>query len=157
MEPNWAEIVQAIASLTTMIVATGGICFVSRQIKQVERSIRSNTNERLTSESLEILRFLAEHPDTYDYFYSGKEPTGEVDNTLKYAAEMIINYMEHVVLQKETLPENVQKSWDVFVQDTYARSPLVREHLRRFKDWYQPSLLKLIENVAPRSFGNLTI
>jgi hypothetical protein len=71
MEPNWAEIIQAIASLATMLVAAGGICFVSRQIKQVERSIRSNTNERLTGESLEILRFLAEHPETYDYFYNG--------------------------------------------------------------------------------------
>jgi hypothetical protein len=59
-------------------------------------------------------------------------------------------YMEHIVLQKETLPEDVQKIWDMFVQDTYARSPLVREHLRRFRDWYQPSLLKIIENVQPR-------
>jgi hypothetical protein len=145
--PNWAEILQAIASVGTLLVATGGICFVLRQIKQVERSIRSNTNERLTSESLEILRFLAEHPETYDYFYNGKEPTRDVDNMLKYATEMIVNYMEHVVLQKETLPEDVQKSWDVFVQDTYARSPLVREHLRQFRNWYQPSLLKMVENV----------
>jgi hypothetical protein len=151
MEPNWAEKIQAIASLATMVVAAGGICFVLRQIKQVERSIRSNTNERLTGESLEILRFLAEHPETYDYFYNGKEPTGDADNMLKYATEMIVNYMEHVVLQKETLPEDVQKSWDVFVQDTYSRSPLVREHLRQFRNWYQPSLLKMVENVPHRS------
>jgi hypothetical protein len=87
-EPNWAEKIQAIAGLATMVVAAGGICFVWWQMKQVERSIRSNTNERLTGESLEILRFLAEHPETYDYFYNGKEPTGDVDNMLKYATEM---------------------------------------------------------------------
>jgi hypothetical protein len=80
----------------------------------------------------------------------GKEPTGDVDNMLKYATEMIVNYMEHVVLQKETLPENVQKSWDEFVQDTYARSPLVREHLRQFRNWYQPSLLQTVETVPHR-------
>jgi hypothetical protein len=147
MRPNWAEILQAIASVGTLLVAAGGICFVLRQIKQVEHSIQSNTNERLTNESLEILRFLAEHPETYDYFYNGKEPMGDVNNMLKYATEMIVNYMEHVVLQKETLPEDVQRSWDVFVQDTYARSPLVREHLRQFRNWYQPSLLKMVENV----------
>jgi hypothetical protein len=66
---------------------------------------------------------------------------------LKYATEMIANYMEHVVLQNETLPGDVQESWKTFVRDSYARSPVVREHLRKFADWYDPRLLKLVGEV----------
>ena len=40
-----------------------------------------------------------------------------------------------------------------FVVDTYARSPMVRQHLTRFKEWYQPALIKMVENVQPRTRG----
>jgi hypothetical protein len=147
MDPNWAENIQAYASVATAVIALGGAWFVLRQIKQVDRGIRSNTNERLMTESLDILRFLAEHPGNYEYFYNGQEPPKEIDEVLKYATEMIANYMEHVVLQNETLPGDVQESWKTFVRDSYARSPVVREHLRKFADWYDPRLLKLVGEV----------
>jgi hypothetical protein len=105
----------------------------------------------LTGESLEILRFLAEHPETYDYFYNGKAAIGEEDNTVRYATEMIVNYMEHVVLQMDSLPRDAQKSWNDFVVDTYSRSPVIRAHLKGFKEWYSPALLAMVENVQPRS------
>jgi hypothetical protein len=151
MGPNWAEIVQAIAAVLTLIVTAGGIFFIWTQIRQVERSISSSTNERLTSESFEILRFLAQTPTTYDYFYNGKTPATDDDNSLKYATEMIVNYMEHIVVQMDTLPKDAQRRWTEFVKDTYSRSPLVRAHLRKFKEWYAPELLKLVESVTLRT------
>jgi hypothetical protein len=62
----------------TMLVALGGIFFVLRQIKQVERTIRGTTHERLTAESFDLLRFLASAPHTYSYFYEEK-PLGPND------------------------------------------------------------------------------
>jgi hypothetical protein len=41
------------------------------------------------NESLEILRFLAEHPGNYDYFCNGKEQPENADESLKYATEML--------------------------------------------------------------------
>jgi hypothetical protein len=149
MDPNWAEKVQAYASVATALITFGGILFVLWQIKQVDRGIRSNTNERLMNESLEILRFLAENPGNYDYFYNGKELPKEADEALKYATEMVANYMEHVVLQTETLPTDVREGWKKFVKDSYARSSVVREHLKKFADWYDPRLRELVKNVQP--------
>jgi hypothetical protein len=148
MSPNW-EAVSAIAAACTAVTAVGGIFFVWHQIRQVSVSLRSSTNERLMSESLEILRFLAEHPGNYDYFYNGKKPPEDADESLKYATEMLANYMEHVVQQRDTLPKDTRESWDGFVKDTYARSPVVRTHLASFKEWYDPRLHKLVEKVAP--------
>jgi hypothetical protein len=144
---NWEE-VSAIAEACTAVAAVGGIFFVWHQIKQVSVAVRSSTNERLMSESLEILRFLAEHPGNYDYFYSGKKPPENADESLKYATEMVANYMEHVVQQRDTLPKDTRESWEEFV-NTYARSPVVRAHLASFREWYDPRLHKLVEKVTP--------
>jgi hypothetical protein len=135
----------------TLIVTGGGIFIVWRQIRQLERSLSSNTNERLTSESFEILRFLAQSPTTYDYFYNGKQPPTDDDNSLKYATEMIVNYLEHIVVQIDTLPKDAQKRWTEFVMDTYARSPMVRAHLSKYKEWYASELLNLVDGVAART------
>ena len=94
---------------------------------------------RLMAESLEILRFLADHPGNYDYFYHSKDPPETQDESLKCATEMIANYLEHVVLQKDTLPKEVQ----------VARSPIVRSHLKKYRDWYDVRLHE-IANVKPK-------
>jgi hypothetical protein len=144
--PNWAGQLQALGSVGA-VVALVGIGFVWWQIRQVHISIQSNTSERLTAQSLEILRFLAEHPETYDYFYNGKEPPLEANNVLNYATEMLVNYMEHVVAQREAIPKHARDNWDRFVEDTYARSPIVREYLTKFREWYDPRLLEMVTAV----------
>jgi hypothetical protein len=151
MDPNWAQILQAMMSIGTVLVAGVGLFFVWRQIRLVNRSILNNTNERLNGQSIEILKFLAASSETYDYFYNGKEQTDATDNKLKYAAEIVANHLEHVAMQVDNLPKDVQESWIRFVKDTYARSPIVRDHLSVFKEWYQPKLHEMVKGGTGRT------
>jgi hypothetical protein len=80
-------ILSMVAAWCTAVIAAGGIIFVWQQIKQVKISLQSGTNERLMAESLEILRFLADHPGNYDYFYHSKDPPETQDESLKCATE----------------------------------------------------------------------
>jgi hypothetical protein len=68
---DWSA-VEAVGTWATALVAVGGIIFVRRQLQQVERTIRGDTHERLTTESFEVLKFLASEPKSYPYFYEGK-------------------------------------------------------------------------------------
>ena len=141
---NWTAI-EAIGVWATALIALGGIFFVRRQLRQVERTIRGNTNERLTTESFEIIKFLASRPESYPYFYLGRE-LGEDDENrdfVLYAAEMITNYLEHVVAQKEDMSARDWKTWEHFVIEQLQMSPVIREHLRDNKDWYSPELMQL--------------
>ena len=144
-----------IAAWCTVIITLGGIAFVLIQIRQFKINLQSGTNERLMAESLEILRFLAEHPGNYDYFYHDKSPPEVQDESLKCATEMIANYLEHVVLQKSTLPKDVQKTWQTFVEDTYARSPIIRWHLKNYQDWYDAKLHQMVAKVPPKKPADL--
>jgi hypothetical protein len=120
---NAAEWVQAGAGVATLATAIVGVVLGLRQLKQLSAAARSDTNQRLTSESFDVLRSLAECEGTYEYFYNCKEPVEEIHERMKYVTEMVAYYLEHVVLQLDTLPADAQKSWRGLVQDTYSHSP----------------------------------
>jgi hypothetical protein len=105
MNADKIAILSMVAAWCTAVIAAGGIIFVWQQIKQVKISLQSGTNARLMAESLEILRFLADHPGNYDYFYHSKDPPETQDESLKCATEMIANYLEHVVFAEGYSPE----------------------------------------------------
>jgi hypothetical protein len=122
---DFTDIVQAVSSVATAIIAGVGVYFVTKQLRQVERTIRGTTHERLTGESLEILRFLAEHPETYSYFYDGK--TLEENNPdrviILYSAEIICNYIEHVCLQRPNMTAGDWNVWRIFCRGYVPQCP----------------------------------
>jgi hypothetical protein len=145
------EQIQAWASVATAAFALLGLGLVVWQVWQARITIQGNSNARLMGESLNILRFLADHPENYEYFYNGEAPPEAQSATLKCVAEMFANYMEHVAQQRETMPKSEQDYWAKFVRETYARSPVIQKHLREFKDWCDPRLHRLVEGVTPLS------
>jgi hypothetical protein len=146
---NAAEWVQACAGLATMVIAAVGVVLGIRQLKQLSASARSDTNQRLTIESFDVLRFLADCEGTYQYFYNCKEPDEEVSERMKYVTEMFANYLEHIVLQLDTLPEDAQESWRGLVKDTYSHSPILRRHLEKYRKWYDKRLHAIVSDVEP--------
>jgi hypothetical protein len=149
---NWAA-VEACGTWATAVVALGGIFFVREQLKQVERTIRGDVHERLTAESIEILKFLATHPESYAYFYEKKSlKTDDPDRAfVLYAAEILANYMENVITQRENMSERDRKVWDHFVVDTSKLAPVVRTVLLEHREWYSPELVKIAEDIQKRA------
>jgi hypothetical protein len=141
---NWTA-VEAIGVWATAAIALGGAIFVWRQLQQVERTIRGDTHERLTTESFEVLKFLASDPESYPYFYERKTPNEDDPHRhfILYAAEMITNYLEHVVSQKDDMSAADWRVWERVIIDTFQKSPAVRDHLRSLQDWYSAELLRL--------------
>jgi hypothetical protein len=78
------------------------------------------------------LKFLSDAQWTYEYFYNSKEPPKELDEKLKYAIEMVSNYLEHVLMQKKYLPRAVRGN----VKEICKTAPIVREHVERYKTQY---------------------
>ncbi|MGD0720863.1 MAG: hypothetical protein ABR970_07420 [Roseiarcus sp.] len=145
-----ADIVQAVSAVATAVIAGIGVYFVTKQLGQVERTIRGTTHERLTGESLEILRFLAEHPETYPYFYEGKNLEDDSENRvlILYSTEIVCNYIEHVCLQRPNMTAGDWAVWRSFVEDTCRNAPIVRWYLEKYKKWYTRKLLEISAQAA---------
>jgi hypothetical protein len=52
------------------------------------------------------------------------------------------------------VPESERAFWSKFVRETYARSPVVRKHLREFKDWKLPARPQRWQSMRTTSKGN---
>jgi hypothetical protein len=93
------------------------------------------------------LKFLSDAQGTYEYFYNSKEPPKELDEKLKYATEMVSNYLEHVLMQKKYLPRAVRGNWHSYVKEICKTAPIVREHVERYKTQYSKTLRRVIDKV----------
>ena len=106
---------------------------------------RSTASSSLTELSFEILKYIADHPELYPYFYDGKA-LGENDANKVHVllgAEMIANYCEDVIEQKNSLSIESWKSWKNFIIEQCASSPELRNYISKYSNWYNPELYHL--------------
>ena len=150
MDPT---IVAAIAGVLGIIVGAiiGGVFALKAAKRQVEvmlRQSRGDVNERLYSQSLVIMKFLAENPELRPYFYDNKDlRRAETDlEKLKVlsTAEMVAGFMELVAMQIEEQPAEIQPRWKAYILDAYNSSVVIREHLATCAAWYADDLLRLL-------------
>jgi hypothetical protein len=152
MEPaKWTDIMQALATLGVLLVTLAGFLFVIRQVRQIERTIRKDTNTSLCAQSIEILKEMAKCPQCYPCCYENAPlPEDEkVRVEVLCICEMIANYLDNVALQHDNLPQPVWERWRSFIRDTLAGSQVIQEHFRKFRNWYSPELIAYIDEVHP--------
>jgi hypothetical protein len=147
MNPTWTDVVAALTGVGSLLITTIGLIFVYVQIRKLRQGLWSDTQSRLCDQSLELIRFLAEKPETYDYFYQGKPLAEDEPNRvfIFYAAEALANFMEHLVLQKRNLPEQQWQVWHRFICSTYEGSSALQEFFLHHRTWYSPELLAIID------------
>jgi hypothetical protein len=142
----WASVVSAIGSVAALI-------YLAIQIRQLRQATRGTANDQLNQRCFDILKFLSTEPKSYAYFYLNVDMRAEKDSQeyvfMQYAAEALCNLMEDVVLQRDNLSPMERQSWNKFVKDSYARSPVLRRHLTKYRTWYAAKLYEMVEDVRP--------
>src|SRR5713101_4225651 len=135
MDPT---VIAAITGILGVILGAviGGIFALKATKRQVEVMLlqsRGDVNERLYSQSLQIMKFFAENPEVRPYFYDNKDiaRAGSELERLRVlsTAEMVSGFMELVALQIEDQPAEIQPRWKAYIVDQYNSSPVLREHL----------------------------
>jgi hypothetical protein len=150
MDPT---VIAAIAGILGVILGAviGGVFALKATKRQIEVMLlqsRGDVNERLYSQSLEILRFIAENPELRPYFYDNKDlsRTESELERLKVlsTAEMVGGFMELVALQLAEQPAEIQPRWKAYIVDGYNSSAVLREHLATCTAWYADDFLRLL-------------
>ena len=150
MDPT---IVATVAGLVGVVLGAviGGVFSLlaaKRQVAVMLQHSRGDINERLYSQSLEIMRFFAENPEVRPYFYDNKK-LSEAESDLERlkvlsTAEMVAGFMELVALQLAEQPEEIQPRWKAYIVDGYDSSVVLREHISSCMPWYADDLLRLL-------------
>ena len=129
----------------------GGVFALKATKRQVEVMLlqsRGDVNERLYSQSLDIMRFFAENPEVRPYFYDNK-PINQAGSELEKlrvlsTAEMVAGFMELVALQIEDQPLHIKPRWRAYLCDQYTSSAVLRDHVFECKAWYADDFLDLL-------------
>ena len=162
MDPT---IIAAVAGVLGVIVGAviGGVFALKatkRQIEVMTIQSRGDVNERLYSQSLAILRFIAENPELRPYFYDNKD-LSRTENELEKlkvlsTAEMVGGFMELVALQLAEQPAEIQPRWKAYIVDGYNSSVVLREHLSTCIAWYADDFLRLLPIGSVEASANKT-
>jgi hypothetical protein len=153
VDPNWAATASAVAAILSLIAITAGsLGLLWYQLLKLEQATWGDTHSKLYEHSLELLRFLAEKPETYDYFYNGKELAKDDPNRIfvLYASEALANFCEELVLLKDKLPKKQWEVWHRFICDTYESSPPVRDFMKDHQHWYSAELKSITDKCDAR-------
>jgi hypothetical protein len=132
----------ALAAISLLVTALGlGGAYI--QIKKLQESAWSNMHSKLCDQSFELLKFLSETPGTYDYFYNKKplQPDEPGHAMVLYQAEALANFLEHLILQQDQLPEKQWEVWQRFISGTFDASVVVCQFITEHSDWYSPDLV----------------
>lgn len=98
---------------------------------------QASVSERLASQSIEILKYIADDPQLYEYFYKNKPLVIEAPTRTKVlcCAEIMANFLEHISLQRPSLPVASQEALMRYVRDHYSASRVVREFVTDHRHW----------------------
>jgi hypothetical protein len=118
-----------------------------RTLKEMSLANQASVSESLASQSIEILRYIADDPQLYEYFYKNKPLVVETPTRTKVlcSAEIMANFLEHIFLQRPSLPVASQEAWMRYVRDHYSASRVVREFVTEHRHWYADAFLSFID------------
>jgi hypothetical protein len=93
-----------------------------RTLKETSLANQASVSESLASQSIEILKYIADDPQLYEYFYKNKPLAVETPTHTKVlcCAEIMANFLEHIFLQRPSLPVASQEAWMRYVRDHYS-------------------------------------
>jgi hypothetical protein len=130
----------------------------NKQTMALMTETSGNVNERLYNQNLEIMRFLAEHPNLYPYFFSNKElgeSMGETEREQVHCtAAMIIGFMNLIAVQIDELPAAQRTNWNRYVTEQYEASNVLRRQIDSHSNWYCSGVLKLISEIKKADQAN---
>ena len=118
-----------------------------RTLKEMSLANQASISERLASQSIEILKYIADDPQLYEYFYKNKPLVVETPTCTKVlcCAEIMANFLEHIFLQRPSLPVASQEAWMRYVRDHYSASHVVREFVTEHRHWYADAFLNFLD------------
>jgi hypothetical protein len=127
-----------------ILVNVFGFFMVTRQIRIQALATRGETYTSLCGLSYDILKMIFDHPSLFPYVYEGKRLTKDTPESERVqvliCCEMIANYCDNVVLQRENIPNEIWLRWRAFIREQLLASAELTAFIHHYGAWYSPDL-----------------
>lgn len=125
----------------------------ARQAAATTEAIHNSTYVEVAKAQFDQNRFLAEHPDLRVYLYGVAEGDGPQEELHKAqaAAEMFVDFVDLVVMQRDYLPHDMDKLWEKYVTDIMRTSGPVRDFWRSNRHWFDAEVRSFLDRALKRA------
>ena len=140
---NWATTISSAVSAMALIVLVVQARRMAAQTRTLQQSIAAATSSTLYQQQQAISEFFFSNDHLRAYFYDGKE-LQDIDDASRVhaAAEMLLDFFEHIHIQKNALEPEVYDGWRQFMENMRDRSPVLRLFMQNNNSWYSKALMK---------------
>ena len=145
---QWTEVAEAWATMASAVVACLGFVILIYQIYQLRQAIRADTHGKVYDHALEVQRFFVECPEFRAYFYDGKRmhpEDGEYPRLLAFT-ELFADYLEHIMLQCDHVPNDVRVAWENYTRSFLRSSPVLCAFIARNEASYCKGFVKIFRS-----------
>jgi hypothetical protein len=141
----------AIGTFFGVIATIIGFIIVYLQIHEIRRELYSPAYGTVFTRDHELKKTLLERVELYPYFFEGKDIVKEDPNynRVYVLADMWTTHWEHVVMQKDFLPDHIWPRWADYMRSIYATSPALRQCLRESGEGFSDQLFEMFKGVQP--------
>ena len=140
---------EAVIAAVAVLVNIVGFIFVIRQIKQQSLATRGETYTSLCGLSYDILMMIADRPYLYEFFYNNKELTADYPHRIEVlcCCEMIANYCDNTLTQKENMPRSAWRKWKKFIRQQIEISLVLKGFFEDYAEWYSPEITEILREI----------
>jgi hypothetical protein len=116
-----------------------------RTLKESSLANQASVSESLASQSIEVLKYIADDPQLYEYFYKNKPLAVETPTHTKVlcCAEIMANCLENIFLRRPKFTSCI--AWMRYVRDHYSASHVVRDFVTEHRHWYAEAFLNFVD------------
>ncbi len=115
-------------SIIALVISVIGVVYTHWNYGKTQKALLNDSMGRLYQQNNEIRMVFFNYPQLREYFFRDRE-ISEDDSNYKQVlsvAEMILNYLEHLLIQKENIPEEQWSSWSDLIGVYYKGRPIIR-------------------------------
>ena len=147
MITGWTDVAQTIATVVGVCIALVGVPIFIHQVRQLERSIRGDTHEKLYAHSAILMQLVFDNPELRPFVWGNVEIPADHPLTprAQTLVEMYAQFVEHIVLQRPNMPPDLWPPWSKYVDAILETSPSLRKYIRTWAPTFSPLLVERLE------------
>ena len=123
-----------------------GFFLIYLQIRQLSQSARASAHAAIYSQAADFRAHLIANPELRKYFFDGVsiEPGHPDYDRAVTLAEVFLNYLEHLAVQKSTFAGEERKVWTRFATQAVQASPLLAARISENRAAYSRRLTSIL-------------
>jgi|GEM_PF-2907381 len=148
------ELLYLVAAVLGFVAVIISLLILGRQTRILTEAGICGIYQSFSSHLYSINEVFIEHPELRPCFYSGKHlaQNDPMHARAVSVAEYLLDLFDSIITQEGKLRQLwPQTNWRQYIGDSFARSPLLCEHLVELRSWYSDELFQIMEGATARN------